>query len=74
MRKVEERVREERPGKIIGGRNFWNVRYADDTTVLAESKEQCERIGEELGRVSEKVGLKINKRKTAAMTVHGEGG
>ena len=39
MKEVEQRVQEDRPGKIIGGRNIWNVRYADDTTILAESNE-----------------------------------
>jgi len=37
---VEERV-EERPGKVIGGRCMWNIRYADDTTMIARSNEEC---------------------------------
>ena len=72
MRKVEERL-EERPGKVIGGRCMWNVRYADDTTMVSRSKEECGKMGEELSRVSKEVGLTINKSKTSTMTIHGEG-
>ena len=72
MREVEERLRE-RPGKVIGGRSIWNIRYADDTTMIASSKEECSEMGEALSSVSKNVGLMINKSKTSAMTVHGEG-
>ena len=72
MREVEEKL-QERPGKVIGGRSVWNIRYADDTTLVARSKEECEAMGEALREVSQQVGLNINKNKTAVMTVHGEG-
>ena len=73
MREVKERLGTGRPGKIIGGRSLWNIRYADDTTMVAKSREECRRMGEELGAASEEVGLKINKSKTAALSVHGDG-
>ena len=72
MREVEERLKE-RPGKIIGGRSIWNIRYADDTTMIASSKDECSEMGEALSSISKEVGLNINKSKTSAMTVHGEG-
>ena len=72
MREVADRL-EERTGKVIGGRCIWNIRYADDTTLVARSKEECQQMGEALKEASLRVGLKINKSKTTAMTVHGEG-
>jgi len=72
MREVEERL-EEGPRKVIGGRCMWNIRYADDTTMIARSKEECSKMGEELTQKSKKVGLTINKSKVSAMTIHGKG-
>lgn len=72
MREVEERL-EERPGIVMGGRSIWNIRYADDTTMLTTSSEKCSVMGETLRTASERVGLKINRSKTQVMTVHGEG-
>ena len=74
MREVEEPV-EERPGKVIGGRSIWNIRYADDTTMVAKTREECSQLqmGEVLRDVSRMVGLDRNKNKTLAMNVHGEG-
>jgi len=61
------------PGKVIGGRCMWNIRYADDTTMIARSKEKCSKTGEELTQKSKEVGLPINKLKTSAMTIRGQG-
>ncbi|XP_037790514.1 uncharacterized protein LOC119585851 [Penaeus monodon] len=72
MRKVHEKVGE-RPGKIIGGRAVWNIRYADDTTVIAKSRQECNEMGEALMDTSREVGLTINKKKTSAMKIHGDG-
>ncbi|XP_078491080.1 uncharacterized protein LOC144747145 [Ciona intestinalis] len=45
MREVEERLTK-RSGKVIGGRLIWNIRYADDTTMVAKSREECGVMGE----------------------------
>ena len=59
---------------MIGGRCIWNIRYADDTTMVAKSREECNVMGETLRRASkDEAGLDINKNKTSAMTIHGEG-
>ena len=49
-------------GKIIN-----NLRYADDTTLMAESKEQLKSLLMKLKEESEKVGLKLNIQKTKIM-------
>ena len=72
MREVEERL-EERPGKVIGGRAMWNIRYADDTTMVGKSREECREMGETLRDASKDMGLGINMNKTSVMTVHGQG-
>ena len=48
----------------IAGRNIKNLRYADDTTLMAESEEELKMKGKE---ESEKVGLKLNIPKTKIM-------
>ena len=45
-----------------------NLRYADDTTLMAESKEELKRLLMEVKEESEKVGLKLNIQKTKIMT------
>ena len=60
-------LEEEQAGTKIAGRNINNLRYADDTTLMAESEElkSClMKVKEE----SEKVGLKLNIQKTKIMT------
>ena len=47
-------------GIKISGRNINNLRYADDTTVMAESKEKLKRLLMKVKEESEKVGLKLN--------------
>ena len=49
-------------------RNINNLRYADDTTLMAESEEELERLLRKVKEESEKVGLKLNIQKTKIMT------
>ena len=55
---------EAQTGIKIAGRNISNLRYADDTTLMAESKEELESLLMKLKEESEKVGVKLNIRKT----------
>ena len=48
----------------IAGRNINNLRYADDTTLMAESKEELKSLLMKVKEESEKVGLKLNIQKT----------
>ena len=51
----------------IAGRNINNLRYADDTTLMAESEEQLKSLLMKVKVESEKVGLKLNIQKTKIM-------
>ena len=51
----------------ISGRNINNFRYADDTTLMAESEEGVKRLLKKVKEGSEKVGLKLNIQKTKIM-------
>ena len=51
----------------IAGRNINNLRYADDTTLMAESKEELKSLLKKVKEESEKVGLKLNIQKTKVM-------
>ena len=51
----------------IAGRNINNLRYADDTTLMAESEEELKSLLMKVKEESEKVGLKINIQKTKIM-------
>ena len=51
-------------GIKIAGRNINNLRYADDTTLMAESEEELKNLLMKLKEESEKVGLKLNIKKT----------
>ena len=53
--------------KTIVGRNNNNLRYADDTTLMAESEEELKSLLMKLKEESEKVGLKLNIQKTKIM-------
>ena len=55
-------------GIKIAGRNINNLRYADDTTLMAESKEELKSLSMKVKEESEKVGLKLNIQKTKIMT------
>ena len=59
-------------GINIAGRNINNLRYADDTTLMAESKEELKSLLMKVKEESEKVGLKLNiqKTKSVASTPH----
>ena len=51
----------------IAGRNINNLRYADDTTLMAESEEELQSLLMKVKEKSEKVGLKLNIQKTKIM-------
>ena len=51
----------------IAGRNVNNLRYADDTTLMAESKEELKSLLRKVKEESENVGLKLNIQKTKIM-------
>ena len=53
--------------KISGRRNINNLRYADDTTLMAESEEELKSLLMKVKVESEKVGLKLNIQKTKIM-------
>ena len=55
---------EEQAGIKIAGRNINNLRYADDTTLMAESKEELKSFLMKVKEESEKDGLKLNIQKT----------
>ena len=52
---------------MIAGRNINNLRYADDTTLMAESEEELKSLLMKVKVESEKVGLKLNIQKTKIM-------
>ena len=54
-------------GIKIDGRNINNLRYADDTTLMAESKEELKSLLMKVKEVSEKVGLKLSIQRTKIM-------
>ena len=54
-------------GMKIAGRNINNLRYADNTTIMAESKEALKGLLLKVKEESEKVGLKLNIQKTKIM-------
>ena len=55
---------EAQAGIKIAGRNINNLRYADDTTLMAESKEEIKSLLMKVKEENEKVGLKLNIQKT----------
>ena len=54
-------------GIKIAGRNINNLRYADDTTLMAESEEELKSLKMKVKEENEKVGLKLNIQKTKVM-------
>ena len=54
-------------GIKTAGRNINNLRYADDTTLMAESEEELKSLLMKVKEESEKVGLKLNMQKTKIM-------
>ena len=60
-------LEESQAGIKIAGRNINNLRYADDTTLMAESEEEMKSLLMKVKKQSEKVGLKLNIQKTKIM-------
>ena len=60
-------LEETQAGIKIAGRNFNNLRYADDTTLMAENEEELKSLLMKVKVESEKVGLKLNIQKTKIM-------
>ena len=58
---------EAQAGIKIAGRNINNLRYADDTTLMAESKEELKNLSRKVKEECEKVDLKLNIQKTKIM-------
>ena len=69
-------LEETRAGIKLAGRNLNNLRYADDTTLMAESEEELKSILMRVKVESEKVGLRLNIQKTKIMasvpSLHGK--
>ena len=73
-------LEEAKAGIKIAGRNINNLRYADDTTLMAESKEELKSLLMKVKEENEKVGLNLNVQKTKILTsgpitswqIHGE--
>ena len=61
------RLYEAQTGIKIAGRNINNLRYTNDTTLMAESKEELKSLLMKVKEESEKVGLKLNTQKTKIM-------
>ena len=62
------RLDEAQTGIRIARRNIYNLRYADDTTIMAESEEELKSLLMKVKEESKKVGLKLNIQKTKIMT------
>ena len=60
-------LKEAQAGIKITGRNIKNLRYADDTTLMAESEEELKSLMMKVKEESERVGLKLNIQKTKIM-------
>ena len=60
-------LEEAQAGIKIAGRNMNNLRYADDTTLMAESKEELKSLLTKVKEENEKVGLKLNIQKMKIM-------
>ena len=69
-------LEESKAGIKIAGRNINNLRYADNTTLMAESEEELMSLLMKVKEESEKVGLKLNIQKTKIMaagpSLHGK--
>ena len=60
-------LEEAQPGIKIAGRNINNLKYADDTTLMAETEEELKSLLMKVNEESRKVGLKLNIQKTKIM-------
>ena len=61
-------LNEAQAGIKTTGRNINNLRYADDTTLMAESEEELKSLLMKVKEENEKIGLKLNIQKTKIMT------
>ena len=61
------RLNEAQAGIKIAGRNINNLRYADDTTLMVERKEELKSLLMKVKEESEEAGLKLNTQKTQIM-------
>ena len=64
------RLEDSQAGIKIAGRNINNLRYADDTTLIAESEEELKSRLTKVKEESEKAGLKLSIQKTKIMASH----
>ena len=71
MRILESEI-PERAGCIIGGRSVWNLRYADDTTLIARSCNELQQQVSAIENISAQFGLTINATKTHMMVIDAE--
>ena len=62
-------LEETQAGIKIAGRNINNLRYADDTTLMAESEEELKSLLTKVKEESENIGLKLNIQKTKIMAI-----
>ena len=60
-------LEEEQDGIKVGGRNINNLRYADDTTIMAESEEELKSLLMKVKEERKKVGFKLNIQETKIM-------
>ena len=60
-------LEEAQAGMKVAGKNIYNLRYADDTTLMSESEEELKSLLMKMKEESEKVGLNINIQKTKIM-------
>ena len=67
VHQANARLDEAQAGIKIAGRNINDLRYADDTTLMAESEEELKSLLMKVKEESEKVGLKLNFQKTKIM-------
>ena len=65
--RLKARLNEAQAGIKTAGRNINNLRYADDTTLMAEREEELKSLLMKVKEESEKVGLKLNIQKTKIM-------
>ena len=63
MRNIEEE------GIRVGGKNINNIRYADDTVLMADSEEKLKALVQKVSEHSEAMGIKINRKKTKTMVI-----
>ncbi|GFO43596.1 retrovirus-related pol polyprotein from type-1 retrotransposable element r2 [Plakobranchus ocellatus] len=60
---------ENHPGIKVGGKNINNLRYADDTVLIAENKEDLQKLLNIVEEESRKKGLELNSKKTEVMVI-----